>query len=116
MADELKQHEIATLLRQFVMNPEKVRYNMRLKWKYHDNIAAELFALVIFICDDLLKVKENRTSRFFSVTTQLPMELQMLFCLRTVGSATKDLIPAKKREAAFRKLTAILDHEESEVY
>lgn len=80
---------------------------MRLKWKYHDDIAAELFSLVIFICDDLLKIKEDRTSRFFSVITQLPMELQMLFCLRAAES-TRDLIPAKKRETAFRKLTGQL--------
>jgi len=42
-------------------------------------------------------------ARFFSITAQLPLELQMLLCYRLVGSP-KEIIPGKQSEVAFKSL------------
>jgi len=43
------------------------------------------------------------TARFFRISTQLPLELQMVLCYRAVGSA-KENISGKDSEAAFKCL------------
>lgn len=46
-------------------------------------------------------------ARFLGIACRLPLELQMILCLRNVGSRG-DLVPAEKREAAFRALARSL--------
>ena len=52
--------------------------------------AADLFALVVFVSDGLLKVRRRgvnhlRGSKFFSVAGRLPPELQMRLCCISSG-------------------------------
>ena len=80
---------------------------------------ADIFAIVIFICDNLLMITENeegttkdevqegeaeRIQRFLRIAILLPMELQMLLMNRTQGSSSSDFIPLSDREIAFKNL------------
>jgi len=67
-----------------------------------------MFALVVFVSDGLLKIKNlvdstTPAARFFNIVTQLPLELQMVLCYRVVRSA-KEIIYGKDSEVAFRSL------------
>ena len=79
---------------------------------------ADIFAIVIFICDNLLMITENeegttkdevqegeaeRIQRFLRIAIRLPMELQMLLMNRTQRSSS-DFIPLSDREIAFKSL------------
>ena len=71
-----------------------------------NEMAAEVFAVVVFLCDGLLKIREEKAtkaSRVFKVMMELPMELQMVLCHRVVGSAAEN-IPGEQRELAFQEL------------
>ena len=73
---------------------------------WYDGLAAEMFALVVFVSDGLLQVKVTTSSpaaRFISIAAQLPLELQMVLCLRQMGS-DKEIIPGKESEVAFKEL------------
>ena len=101
--------EVASLQEGFQKDPDGTGRRVRVALGWHDNPAAEVFALVVFLCDGLLEVKnqgglgnEDRL-RFFRIARQLPMELQMLLCHRAVGSM-KEVIHKWDSEAAFRDL------------
>ena len=78
-----------------------------------DELAAEMFALVVFVSDGLLKTKATgvkagaKRTRFFNIARQLPLELQMVMCFRKVESA-KENIPGRESEVAFKSLAEIL--------
>ena len=71
--------------------------------------AAEAFALVVFMCEDLLTIKPggaddlDHARKFLSITQRLPMELQMIVCNRFVGSLD-DHVLSKDSERAFGRL------------
>jgi len=77
---------------------------VRVEIGWYGGAAAEMFALVVFVSDGLLQVKDTTISapgaRFFSIDAQLPLELQMVLCCRVAGSA-KEIIPGKSNEEAF---------------
>ena len=54
-----------------------------------------------------MQMKDTTTAtpaaRFFSIASQLPMELQMVLCFRQVDSA-KEIIPGKDSEVTFKEL------------
>jgi len=61
---------------------------MELGW--YDELAAEVFALIVFLSDGLLEIRiENEANRaparFFRIARKLPLELQMLLCSRVAG-------------------------------
>jgi len=99
--------EVATLLERFKENPVETRHAVRLELGWCDEAAAEVFALAVFVSDGLLQIKDTTTTtsaaRFFSIATQLPLELQMVLCYRVVGSP-KEIIQGKDSEAAFKSL------------
>ena len=71
-----------------------------------DELAAEMFALVVFVSDGLLKTKTSSATtaaRFFNIARLLPLELQMVLCFRQVGS-DKEIVPGKESEVAFKSL------------
>jgi len=109
VARDRRQTEIVTLLQRFKENPVEVRHEVRVELGCRDELAAEIFALVIFVSDGLLRTKGARrtpnpaASRFFAMTRQLPLDLQMVLCCRLVGSA-KDVIGTTQREMGFRDL------------
>ena len=67
--------------------------------------AATRYALVIFLCDGLLKVnkqlKNDAMGRFFAIAKLLPMEIQMLLCQRASSRTLVDDISDKKGRLAF---------------
>ena len=99
--------EVVTLLKRFEETPEETRHAVRVELGWHDNLADEMFALVVFISDEVLQDKDTTTpspaARFFSIATRLPLELQMGLCYRVVGSC-KEIIPGKDSEVAFKEL------------
>jgi len=82
-----------------------------------DEVAAEVFALTVFLCDDLLQLKPAlnaitsthpaAATRFFAIVKRLPMELQMILCHCAVGSKQQNIL-RKDSEAAFRSLASKL--------
>jgi len=98
--------DVVTLLERFKENPEETRHQVRLEIGLVDELAAEMFAIVVFVSDGLLQIKDttaNPAARFFNLARRLPLELQMMLCFRQVGSF-KEIIPGKESEAAFKEL------------
>ena len=111
--------QVVSLLERFRVNPAQTRHEVCAKLIFPGVLAADLFALVIFLCEGLLQPRPARVKtraysaaaaadavRFFAIASKLPMELQMM-CHRVVGSA-KDSILSKESEAAFRSLARVL--------
>jgi len=104
---------VVALLERFKNDAAKTRHAMRVDLDWHDDLAAEMFALVVFISDGLLQTKatgvkvEAKRTRFFNIARNLPLELQMVLCYRVVGSA-KEIIPGKESEVAFKELARSL--------
>jgi hypothetical protein len=94
-------HEVASLVEQFIANQDEVRRRVRME-RVADN-----FATVVFLCDDLLRLRKpgarEGACRFFSIASALPIELQMVLCLRLNGMPGH-VITAQDFEAAFRRL------------
>jgi len=115
----LSRHEIAKLLNRFIDDPTQTSHEIRVELKFPDAVSAEIFALIIFLCDDLLQFKHKpdryvgislssaATIRFLEISKRLPMELQMILCNRAVGSA-KESITTKNSEPAFKSLVKTL--------
>jgi len=99
------QPEVATLLERFKDNRVETRHTLRVELGWYDEMAAEMFALVVFVSDGLLQIKDTPSpaARYFSIASQLPLELQMVLCHRVVGK-TKEIIYGKDSEAAFKEL------------
>jgi hypothetical protein len=98
--------DVVSLLEKFETNPTQTRHEVRIELGCFDELAAELFAVVIFLCDGILKIKEEKTdeaTRFFEIAKRLPMELQMMLCYRVVGSMKINIL-GEQRELAFKKL------------
>jgi len=110
--DDLKTRktEVETLLERFKNDATETRHAVRVELGWYDDVAAEMFALVIFVSDGLLRTKDTTiptpAARFFSIAAQLPLELQMVLCCRVMGSC-KEIIPGKESEVAFRELATI---------
>jgi hypothetical protein len=105
--------EIVSLIERFIANPIPTRHQILMKLGLPDALAAEVFALIVFICDDLLQLKETSTLnqiaaiRFFEITLKLPMEVQMIVCCRVVG-LMKQNIRTQDSEPAFKSLVRTL--------
>ena len=68
---------------------------------------AYTFALVVFLCDGLLRITETTVqspaSRFFKICSRLPLEMQRVLCNRAYGSPEDDIL-SEDSELAFRLL------------
>jgi len=106
---ERNKTKVVSLLERFLTNPAQIRHELRVKLGVLDELAAEAFALTVFLCDDLLQFKPAHpaATRFFAITHKLPMELQMVLCRRAVGSMKQNILH-KDSEAAFKSLARIL--------
>ena len=119
IARKYEEMQVEMLLERFLENPLKTQYELRVKLTVLDEMAAEVFALTVFLCDNLLQLKPaplaaSTTSttaaaatRFFMITSKLPMELQMVLCHRVVGSMKQSILH-KDSEKAFKSLVRIL--------
>ena len=105
--------EVVSLLERFMANPTLTRHELRVKLRFPDELAAEVFALTVFLCDDLLQLKpasgpaDAAATRFFTIASKLPMELQMILCHRAVGSLKQNILH-KDSEISFKSLARIL--------
>ena len=110
-AKEYGETEVVTLLERFKANPVETRHAVRVEINWYDEAAAEMFALVVFVSDGLLRTKDTTVTtsaaRFFSIARRLPLELQMMLCFRQMRSA-KEIVPGKEREMAFKSLAKSL--------
>jgi len=97
---------VEALWLKFKKNPELTRYEVRLGFEIPEALAAGVFLLVVLLCDGLLRAKETtgadqvNMKRFFAIAQRLPMELQMVLCLRLHGS-TRTNIPGKDFSSAL---------------
>ena len=119
IAREENKTEVMSLLERFIIiNPAQTRHEVRVKLGVLDELAAEIFALTVFLCDDLLQLKPAfhlaatpdhaaSATRFFAITSKLPMELQMILCHRAVGSMKQNIL-REDSEMAFKSLARIL--------
>ena len=111
-----------SLLERFLVNPSQTRHEVRLRLGVLDALAAEVFALTVFLCEDILQLKlpargrrARSTSvaaiaaatRFFNIASKLPMELQMILCHRTAGSMNQSILH-NNSEVAFKSLAEVL--------
>jgi len=117
IARERNNTEVVSVLERCITNPAQTRFEVRVKLGVLDECAAEVFALTVFLCDELLQLKPASlastspelaaTAQFFAIVAKLSMELQMILCHRAVGS-TKQNILHRHSEAAFKELARIL--------
>lgn len=115
-ARKKKKVEFENLLVEFRDRPEDTRHKIRLElgWYertgWYEKMAASFYAQSIFLCDGLVQIRTNAdedTTRFFTIISKLPLELQMTLCLRAAGSM-KSLVSGKDSEWAFRELVKFL--------
>jgi len=99
--------EVVALLERFKSDAAQTRHAIRVEIGLIDALAAEVFALVVFVSGGLLQINDTKTrtraARFFSIARRLPLELQMVLCYRQVGSC-KEIIHGKDSEVAFKVL------------
>ena len=116
LARKYSNFKVRPLLERFVVNSTQTRFEVRVRLGVFDGLAARLFALTVFHCDDLLQLKPAQTTlslqdtaalRFFSIIMLLPMELQMILCHRVYGSEKQNIL-SEDSEAAFKALARIL--------
>ena len=113
IAQERKKFRLTALLERFMANSAQTRHEIRAELGFPDELAAEVFALIVFLCDELLHLTPAHTltnpgaTRFFTIASKLPMELQMVLCHRGVGSMKQNIV-SKDSEAAFKALTRTL--------
>ena len=118
IARKMTEWEVVSLLERFMENPTQTLHELRVKLGGLDALAAELFALTVFLCDDLLQLKpapvatnpaavDAAAIHFFSVISKLPMELQMILCHRAVGSMRQNIL-RQDSESAFKSLASSL--------
>jgi len=100
---------IKALMERFRENPLETRHEVRLELGLVAELAAVMFALVVFVSDGLLRVKDTAApaARFFKIAQRFPLELQMVLCCRVMGSA-KELIPSEDSELAFKHLAKVI--------
>lgn len=114
------------LLNDYVKTPDLVRHAVRRELggggeegEFKAELAADFFAVVIFVCDGLLEFDEERAAlfvlpetasrneRFLRIASGLPIDLQLILCNRAAGSMAAN-IPGATRETAFRALAKAL--------
>jgi len=96
----------AALIDEYEGDPVAVRHRLRRQPGVREHFVGHLFALVVFHSDDFVVINERASSftrRFFKITSQLPLDLQMVLCNRVFGSP-RDIILSKHSEPYFKCL------------
>lgn len=99
--------EIVEILERFYADPHKTRRDIQIELGIVDKHAAKLYAVLMFLCDGLVKIQgqcaNTNASRFFAMGSRLPLELQMVLCRRAAESS-KDGISSEVAEQEFRAM------------
>lgn len=107
MARQYGNHDAVALLERYKVNPDGVRAELKRELGMREERAADFFAEAVFLCDGLLRVREDaaarRGARFLSILERIPIELQMLVASRAAGGA-RDVVLTRDSEPAFRRL------------
>jgi len=107
--------EVVQLINDFYKDQAKTRHAVRMEMGRSSALSAHLFALIVLVCDGLLEVimvanpklmtescsVQGQARRFFRILCELPMELQMVVCLRAFQSP-RNVVLTKDSEPAFR--------------
>ena len=100
-------NKIAALLEKYRQRRVETIYVLRRKCGYYDRLAANVFAVVVFLSDGLLKMRDEEVrtpaTRFLEIANRLPMELQMVLSYTAAG-CPGDIMSALLTENAFLKL------------
>lgn len=88
--------EVARILEQFQKDPEGTRRRVRRESGYEVWEAAELLARLVFLNMDILRVRAGKgegekARRFFRIARKLPLELQVVLCLRFAGAVRQEV-------------------------
>jgi hypothetical protein len=107
-AEANEKPEVVSLLEKFRDHQTQTRHEIRIELGWFNEKAAELFSMVIFLCDGLMELKDRNLSgkkeiRCFNVARKLPMEIQMVLSHRVAGSMVMN-IPVAQRELGFKNL------------
>jgi hypothetical protein len=104
---------IAQLITDFKADPQSTRRRLWNVAGIREPLIAEIFALVVFLSDGFVILKDDHLTdghnattqvrRFFKVAEVLPLDLQMVLCNR-LFSSPKDIVLTKYSETAFKKL------------
>ena len=62
IARENNMTEVVSVLERFIANPAQTRHELRVKLGKVDELAADVFALTVFLCDDLLQLRPAPTT------------------------------------------------------
>jgi hypothetical protein len=109
-AKKYKFPEIKVLLESYKADPRGTRHCVRLELGCFGEVAGGVFALVVFLCENFLRLKAGDcswTARFFRIAMALPMEMQMILCHRVVESMGATIV-GEDCDVAFRMLTQTL--------
>jgi len=97
----------ADLIDEYGRDPVAVRNRLRRQPDLREYFIGYLFALVIFHSDSFVRLGDSTapsfTKRFFRISSQLPLEIQMVLCNRVFGSP-KDIVLSKYSEPVFKCL------------
>jgi len=98
----------ADLIDEYERDPVAVRHRLRRQPGLREHFIGHLFALVVFHSDSFAVINERTAHsynrRFFKITSQLPLDLQMVLCNRIFGSP-RDIILSRDSEPGFQLLT-----------
>ena len=71
VAESYDETEVVTLLERFESDAAQTRHATRVEIGWYDEVAAEMFALVVFVSDGLLQINDSKTTtpaaRFFRI-------------------------------------------------
>jgi len=101
--------ELCSLVEGWMTESGRVEKEVERELCVADLGAFKLFAMIVFLCDELLAIKRidtdrgRKAARFFDIVSQLPLELQVVVCFRRIG-LRKDVIHRKDSEEAFKML------------
>ena len=59
IAIELENTRIVSVLRKFMANPERTRHDLRVKLGLQNGLAAEVYALSVFLCDGASSIQAS---------------------------------------------------------
>jgi len=71
-AKDVAETEVVALLERFKENPEETMHQVRLKLGLVDEMAAEMFAMVVFVSDELLQVTREMDPKLVQLPGSLP--------------------------------------------
>lgn len=110
--------ELSNICRAYLETPRRISHQLSMRLLIKENLAANLFALIIFLMEELIttrvlvpiprvgkqpklfSVLETNAVRFFKICQRIPMELQQLICNRAYDLG-EDIIPTSLSEPAF---------------